>query len=104
MDFNLSSDQAIREELAQRIRNARLNRNLTQAAVAERAGVARSVVQNLEAGKDATITSFIRLLRSLGELGHLNAFLPDPGISPLQLARMQGRRRQRATGRRGQEH
>jgi len=103
MDFNLSSDQAIREELAQRIRNARLNRNLTQAAVAERAGVARSVVQNLEAGKDATITSFIRLLRSLGELGQLDAFLPDPGISPLQLARMQGRRRQRATGRRGKE-
>ena len=103
MDFDSNSDRAIREELAQRLRDARLNRNLTQATLAERAGVARSVVQNLEAGKDATITSFIRLLRSLGELGHLNAFLPDPGISPLQLARMQGRRRRRATGRRGQE-
>ena len=103
MDFDSNSDRAIREELAQRLRDARLNRNLTQATLAERAGVARSVVQNLEAGKDATITSFIRLLRSLGELGHLNAFLPDPGISPLQLARMHGRRRQRATGRRGKE-
>ena len=104
MNFDSNSDQLIRAELAQRIRNARLNRNLTQATLAEKAGVARSVVQNLEAGKDATITSFIRLLRSLGELGHLEAFLPDPGISPLQLARMQGRRRQRATGRRGKEH
>jgi hypothetical protein len=40
----------------------------------------------------------IAILRELDALDNLDAFLPDPGISPLQIAKMQGKKRQRASG------
>jgi putative transcriptional regulator len=46
------------------------------------------------------VDGWLRVLRALDVLDQLDAFLPDPGISPLQLVRMQGRERQRASGRR----
>ncbi|HEY4330598.1 MAG TPA: helix-turn-helix domain-containing protein [Phycisphaerae bacterium] len=98
MQFSSMTDPAIQAELAQRIRRGRLNQNITQARLALNAGVGRSVVQNLENGQDVTLSSLLRVLRSLGLIDQLNAFLPDPGISPIQLARLQGRKRQRASG------
>jgi hypothetical protein len=71
--------------------------------LARRAGVSRRVVLDLEAGKGCGLNSFIEILRSLRKLDQLDAFLPDPGISPLQLAKLRGRERQRATGRRAKE-
>lgn len=40
----------------------------------------------------------IRILRALGKMDALDAFLPEPGLSPLQLARLKGRERKRAPG------
>jgi putative transcriptional regulator len=97
MQFSSMTDPAILGEIAQRVRRGRLNQNVTQARLARNAGVARSVVQNLETGRDVTLSSLLRILRTLGIIDQLNAFLPDPGISPVQLARLQGRRRQRAS-------
>jgi hypothetical protein len=45
--------------------------------------------------------NLIRILRSLGKIDQLDALLPEPGISPLELARFSGRHRKGASGRRG---
>jgi len=45
--------------------------------------------------------TFVQVLRALGVLDELDSLLPDPGISPLEIARMKGRMRKRASGRRG---
>ena len=42
---------ALAEEIGDRLKQARLNRNLTQAEVAELAGIARKTVLNAEKGK-----------------------------------------------------
>ena len=102
MDFSIMTESTILAELGRRLRRQRLNSNITQIDLANKAGVSRSVVQSLERGEDATLGSLLRLLRALDLLDQLDAFLPDPGISPLQLVRLQGKRRQRATGSRGQ--
>jgi transcriptional regulator with XRE-family HTH domain len=52
-------------------------RNLTITQVADRAGVARSVVLNLEAGSGATLESTLRVARALGILEALSEAL-DP--------------------------
>jgi hypothetical protein len=62
--------------------------------------VSRRVVLDLERGKGCGLSSLIEILRALRKLDQLDAFLPDPGISPLQLAKLRGRERQRASGRR----
>lgn len=97
------SDRALLTELGRRLRQRRLERNLTQAQLAEAAGLDRTTVGGLEREGSATLLSLVQVLRALGAVEELAHFLPDPGPSPLELARRRGNQRQRASGRRGRE-
>ena len=96
MNFEAMSEKAVLEELGRRIQTQRLNGNLAQAEVASKAGVSRRALQNLEGGRGCTLSLLIRVLRAMGKLSQLEAFLPEPGLSPIQLAKLKGRERQRA--------
>jgi len=100
-NFNELSDLAILEMLGERAKLERLNQNLTQVELARRAGIDRIVLTRLENGKGCTLRSLIRILRSLGKIDHLDMFLPEPGVSPIQLAQLAGRQRREASGKRG---
>ncbi|NJM32011.1 MAG: helix-turn-helix transcriptional regulator [Limnobacter sp.] len=110
MSANLQSASALAEELGERLKQARLNADYTQAEVAKLAGISRKAVLNAEKGK-AQLEVFVAILEALRLTEQLDLFLPKPGISPIQLARLQGKKRQRAsgrkistTGRRAQKH
>jgi transcriptional regulator with XRE-family HTH domain len=92
------TDEAILDELGRRIRRTRLNSNTTQADLAAQAGISVDTLRNIEAGEGMTLTSLIRVLRALDVLDHLDAVLPDPGLSPMQLLALRGEERQRASG------
>jgi putative transcriptional regulator len=100
MNFEGMSDKAVLGEFGQRVRAQRLNLNMLQTDLADKAGISRRALQNLEAGRVCTLASLIRVLRVIGSLSHLDAFLPELGPSPLQLAKLKGRERKRAGGRR----
>jgi transcriptional regulator with XRE-family HTH domain len=91
------SDAAVLEELGHRIARYRLNRNMTQGALATESGVSTPTVQRLENGQSTQASNLIRILRTLHLLENLDALIPEPAISPLQQARMQGKTRQRAS-------
>lgn len=97
MSFHGKSDQQILQTLGQRLRGHRLRRDITQEQLAERAGLSVSTIKGLESGR-GRLDSLVAVLRELGQLDGLESFLPDPGISPLQLAERRGRPRQRASG------
>lgn len=97
MNMSEMSASAIAEELGERLKQARLNQNLTQAEVAEFVGVSRKLVMNAEKGK-AQLEVFVAILAALNLTSHLELFLPKQQISPIQLAQLQGRQRQRASG------
>jgi transcriptional regulator with XRE-family HTH domain len=62
----LMSDEALLQELGQRIARLRLERNLTQAQLAEQAGISKRTLEHLEAGAAATkLSLFLRVLRQL---------------------------------------
>lgn len=88
---------AMAEEIGERLRQARLNRDLTQADVAVLAGVARKTVLNAEKGK-VQLDILIAIMGTLDLTDQLDLFLPKQAISPLQLAKLQGKKRQRASG------
>ena len=90
---------ALAEEIGERLKQARLNRNLTQSEVAALAGVARKTVLNAEKGK-VQLDIMIAILMALDLTEQIDLFLPTQDISPLQLAKLQGRKRQRASGQR----
>ena len=99
MDFYSMTDKGIGVEIGQRIRSLRLRRNLTQQQVADMAALSLNAIKSLESGKGKLLT-FIAVLRELGALDGLAQFIPEPSISPMQLARRQGKKRQRASGNR----
>lgn len=100
MKFEAMNDRAVLEELGQRVQTQRLNANVTQADLARKAGISRRALQHLESGSGCTLALLIRVLRVIGRLGQFDAFLPSPGPSPLQMAKLKGRDRQRASGQR----
>lgn len=94
--------EALAEEVGDRLRQARLNRDLTQSEVAARAGVARKTVLNAEKGK-VQLNIMIAILMALDLSEQIDLFLPKQDISPLQLAKLQGKKRQRASGQRSKK-
>ena len=97
--LNGLSDEATLQELGQRIARYRLNRNLTQSALAEEAGISMRTLHRIEHGGSTHISNMIRILRVLGLLENLEALIPDPAISPIQQVKMQGKKRRRASSR-----
>lgn len=85
-------------ELGRRFREYRLQQNVSQAALAHRAGLSVRTLQNLEAGRDSQLSTVLRALRALGRLDAIDSFLPVPRVSPMTLLETQGRGRQRAGG------
>ena len=96
----LMTDAAVLAELGRRLMRHRLERNLTQAELAVEAGVGQATVQRAERGESVQMTSMIKLLRTLGLLGGLDAAIPESIDLPIaQLEREQRKRRRRASGR-----
>jgi transcriptional regulator with XRE-family HTH domain len=95
------SDQAILRELGDRFAAARLARNLTQATLAEEAGVSKRTVERLESGEVAArLSGLVRVCRVLDMVDRLDALVPSPAVSPVEQLKLAGRRRKRASGRR----
>ncbi len=92
-----NSDSVILEELGQRIAQHRLNRNLTQEALAKEAGMSLRTLVRIEQGYPAQTTNIVRLLRILKLLENLDLLIPEPPTSPLQQLKMQGKQRKRAS-------
>lgn len=92
-DFPIS----IAEALGDRLKRARLNKNLTQNEVAQLAWISRRTVLNEEKG-DVRLADLIAILQALDLVDHLNLFLPEPPLSPIQLLKLRGKLRKRASG------
>jgi len=91
------TDKALALEIGARIKRLRLRRNRTQQQVATAAVVSLNVVKALEAGK-GKLSSLIAVLRELQALDDLEQFIQAPEVSPLELVKQQGKKRQRASG------
>lgn len=87
---------AIAEALGERLKQARLNADLTQMRLAELAGVTRKVVLNAEKGR-VQLDAFVALLQALDLTEQLDKFLPPQPVSPVQLAKLQAKQRKRAS-------
>jgi transcriptional regulator with XRE-family HTH domain len=72
------TDASILEELGERLASARLGKNLTQAALADQAGVSKRTVERLESGAVATqLSGFLRICRVLGLVEHFERLIPE---------------------------
>lgn len=81
------SDGALLKKIGGFIKSRRIEQNLTQDEVAERAAISRSTLSLLERGENIALTNLLKVLRVLDALYVLGHFHEVKPISPMQLAK-----------------
>jgi transcriptional regulator with XRE-family HTH domain len=92
-----TSDKSIISIIGEYIKHQRLLQNKTQANIAEVAGINRWTMSKIENGEPISLTSLIQILRALNLLDLLNVFKIEHQLSPLELAKLEKQKRQRAS-------
>lgn len=97
IDFSTASSKVVIAALCKRLNGIRLSRNISQADLANEAGVSRRTMTRLADGKVISLDSFVRVMLALRLTDHLAAMLPDPSIRPVERLKFEGAERQRTS-------
>lgn len=90
----LSSIAAI-EEIASRLKAYRIDYPLSQQDLADKAGISRRSIANLENGEDVQLSTLIKVLMALGLDSNLDLLTPDPTERPSYFLKEQSAKPQR---------
>lgn len=90
------SDTALAQNIGAFIKHHRLSQNKTQNDVAGAANISRSTLSLLEKGETITVPTLIQVLRVLDLLYIMEVFKIQEQISPIELAKLDQQKRQRA--------
>ena len=96
IDWVSMSDAALAQTIGTFVKHHRLAQNKTQEEVAHAANISRSTLSLLEKGEAVTVPTLLQVLRILDLLYVMNAFKIQEEISPLELAKKEQQKRQRA--------
>jgi putative transcriptional regulator len=100
MHLKAQTDQVISASVGKHIQILRLKKNMSLDDVAKEAGISRQTLHLLLNHGKGTLVNLISVLRTINELERLSSLLEEIRPSPLQIIRMEGKKRQRASGRR----
>lgn len=98
MEWDSRSDSSLLKHIGVFIKHHRMEQNKTQDQLAHEAGISRSTLSLLERGETVTLSTLIQVLRVLNQLRIMEAFVVHEKISPLALAKLQRKKRRRASG------
>jgi transcriptional regulator with XRE-family HTH domain len=90
------SDTALAQNIGAFVKHHRLSQNKTQKEVARAANISRSTLSLLEKGETITVPTLIQVLRVLDLLYIMDVFKIQEQISPIELAKLDQQKRQRA--------
>lgn len=91
------TNETIIKAVGEYIKYHRLMQNKTQIEIAESAGINRWTLNQVEKGHAISMNSFIQILRALKQLDILDVFKIEYQPSPIELAKIEQRKRQRAS-------
>jgi len=96
IDWVSMSDAALAQTIGTFVKHHRLAQNKTQEDVANAANISRSTLSLLEKGEAVTVPTLLQVFRVLDLLYIMNSFKIQEEISPLELAKQEQQKRQRA--------
>ena len=96
--YETYKDEAMLQELGQRLERCRIDAGLTQAALAKEAGIGKRTLERLEAGDSTQLKNLLRVLRVLGLLEAFDAAIPEARVRPADVVKRQGVARKRVRG------
>jgi transcriptional regulator with XRE-family HTH domain len=91
------SDGALLAEIGERIASRRIEFQLTQAQLADQAGVAKRTVERFENGVSTQMSSAIRIFRVLDLIPQLDRMIPEITPTPMDLLKRNVKVRKRAS-------
>ncbi len=98
MKFSVeNTDSVILAELGDRLAQSRLARNLKQESLATAAGVSKRTIERLETGHSVQLVNFVRVLRALQLVEHLELLVPEARPSPIAQLKLRKKERHRAS-------
>lgn len=101
-DVYVMSDYAIKNKIGEKIKSLRLKQNITQQSLADSTEISVSAVKKIEKGEIKNFDSFLKVLRTLGNLSILEPLIEPEEISPNEYFEMQQaiqkKQRKRARG------
>ncbi|MBI1289086.1 MAG: helix-turn-helix domain-containing protein [Flavobacteriales bacterium] len=89
--FQLEDD--LLAELGKRISQFRKNAGMSQQDLADRVGVSRVNISEIERGANTTVSTLLRILKVFNRLDALEEVLRVPTISPKQLFEQENKKR-----------
>lgn len=87
-DIKWRSDSEILKQAGQKIREWRLEANISQKRLAEESGLSLFTVQQMEYGGNMMLGNLVRLLRTLDRLDFFSPFFERKPISPIEYEKM----------------
>ncbi|TKC59154.1 helix-turn-helix transcriptional regulator [Pedobacter hiemivivus] len=97
-EINAKSDLEYLSQIGEFLKGTRLELDLTQNVVAERAGVDRTTLIKAERGDSINLLSLIQILRALGKLRVLENMKFTRQVSPIKMAELSMKKKRRASG------
>jgi transcriptional regulator with XRE-family HTH domain len=97
INIHRMSDDAIIQTMGHFVKHHRLQQNITQKNLAEKAGINRTTLSDLELGKRSQLITLIQVLRILNKLHVFESFEVKQQISPIKLAEIEMKKRQKAS-------
>ena len=97
----LLTSETIEQDLCKRLERVRLLKNISQAKLAEAAGVSRRTISRMENGEGVSLDTFVRVMLALGLADQLTAMIPSSEIRPVERVGRKGSQRKNASSPRG---
>ncbi len=92
--LNTLDNRALAKEIGRRLTHLRLSARLKQEDLARKAGISCASLYRMEKGIGGIrLDSFLSVLRSLGVLNSLSVMLPEPSLTPLQMAELEKKKK-----------
>ncbi len=90
----------LEEQLGRNVRAVRIAQDMSQSELADHANVSLGAVRSLEKGRGSTVTTLVKVLRTLGQESWIDALGPPARtFNPLDLLDTQGSRPRRGRDR-----
>lgn len=94
-DIYSYSDNAILQQIGQKLKDARLAQNISQRKLAEDSGMSNFSISQMESGHNTSVLSLIMVLRALNKLDVLSDLFMEEPISPIALSEAMKKQRKR---------
>lgn len=97
MQFYEMTNNQILKEIGSRIKRKRLNKNMSQEDLASRSGLSRRTISLAESNGCVGLKVIICILRVFKSLEDIDLLFPEESLSPIELLKLRGSARKRAS-------